>query len=153
MAEEKKDQEQQDKNVEMIEKLKADFEAKLAEKDERYTALLETYIKKTTSSDDKQQPPEPTEAEKAKRIGELSKLVRDNKINALEQAKAMIEIDDYVTERGERSIFAYTHGAIDGAEIESVRKVKEILKDAIERSDGDVGVFQSAIVSKLAEFR
>ena len=151
----KEDVQNKDKNIEIIDNLKANYEAQIAAEKNKYTVLLENYIKNISSSDgdNSKNNEQPSEAEKVKRIGELSENVRDNKLNALEQAKAMIEIDDYVTESGERSIFAYTHGELDGAELESIKKIKDVLKDSIEKADGDVGVFQSAVVSKLVEFR
>jgi hypothetical protein len=100
-------------------------------------------------------PQEPTPAEKRAHIEQIAREVKDNKINGLEQAKRLIEYDDYVTENGGRTIFTFT----DSTEIptvqdlESANKVKSLLQYAIDKSDGSEEIFKATLVDKLRDPR
>lgn len=138
-------------DVETIKQMQARFDAELAKRDQKYSALLKFATEGGKVSADT--PAKPTDAEIKKRMEDLAKQVRDNKISGLEQAQALLEFDDYYTSKGGRSIFAYTDGDLDSAELESIDKVRGLLEHAIEKSEGDPTVFSTALASKLIDKR
>lgn len=138
-------------DVEAIQAMQARFDAELAKKDQKYSALLKFVTEGGKMSADV--PAQPTDAEIKKNMEDLARKVRDNKMSGLEQAQALLDFDDYYTSKGGRSIFAYTDGDLDAAEIESIEKVRGLLEHAIEKSEGDPSVFSTSIASKLIDKR
>ena len=146
----KEDDTYKNDDVETIKQMQAKFDAELAKRDQKYSALLKFATEGGKVSAEK--PAEPTDAEIKAQMEDLAKQVRDNKMSGLEQAKALLAFDEYkMNKLGGRSIFAYTDGDLDRAELESIDKVKGLLQHAIEVTDGDPGVFEAAIASKLVD--
>lgn len=141
----------QNEDVETIQAMQARFDAELAKRDQKYSALLKYATEGGKVSADT--PQEPTPAEKKQHIEQLARDVKANKINGIEQAKALLEYDDYVTENGGRTIFTFTDGTPSQADLLSADRVKNLLQYAIETSEGNEELFQAAIVSKLKDIR
>ena len=140
-----------DENVEAFKEAQRNFEAQLALERQKYSALYKEYVKGSKPSPEGEK--EPTPEERKKHIEELAKAVRDNKINGLEQAKALIEYDQYVTDNGGRTIFTFTDGTPSQNDLESAEKVKNLLQYAIETSDGSEEIFQATVASKLKDIK
>lgn len=138
-------------DVKALQEMQARFDAELAKRDQKYSALLKYATEGGKVSTET--PQEPSPAEKQAHIKEIAKAVRDNKIGGLEQAKALLEYDDYVTENGGRTIFTFTDGTPSQYDIESAEKVRGLLEYAIETSDGSEEVFQASIASKLKDIK
>ena len=138
-------------DVKTIQEMQARFDAELAKRDQKYSALLKFATEGGKVSPDA--PAEPTPEEQRKHIEELAKAVKENKINGLDQAKALLEYDKYVTENGGRTIFIYTDGTPSERDLESAERVKKLLQYAVETSDGSEDVFQAAIASKLKDIK
>ena len=140
-------------DVETIQALEARFNAELAKKDAKYSALLKYATEGGRISAEK--PQEPTPAEKKAHIEDIAREVRDNKINGLEQAKRLIEYDDYVTENGGRTIFTFTDSTETPTmqDLDSANKVKSLLQYAIEKSEGSEEIFKATVVDKLRDIK
>lgn len=141
----------QNDDVEALKAMQARYDAEIAKRDQKYSALLKYATEGGKIS--AENPHEPTPAEKKQHIEQIAKEVRDNKINSLEQAKRLVEYDDYVVENGGRTIFTFTDGTPSPADLESAEKVKNLLQYAIETSDGSPEVFQATLSSKLKDVR
>ena len=98
----------ENEDVKIIDATKQRYEAIIAEKDAKYSSLLRAYAEK--QGDSAETPPAPTPEEERKHIESIAKAVRDNKISAPEQAKAILEYEDYITSHGGQSIFLCTDG-------------------------------------------
>ena len=138
-------------DVKALQEMQARFDAELAKRDQKYSALLKYATEGGKVS--AETPQEPSPAEKQEHIEELAKAVRDNKISGLEQAKALLEYDDYVVENGGRTIFTFTDGTPSQYDMESAEKVRDLLQYAIETSDGSEELFRAAISSKLKDIK
>ena len=140
-------------DVETIQAMQARFDAELAKRDQKYSALLKYATEGGKVS--AETPQEPTPAEKRAHIEQIAREVRDNKINGLEQAKRLIEYDDYVVENGGRTIFTFTDSTETPTvqDLESANKVKSLLQYAIDKSDGSEDVFKATIVDKLRDVK
>ena len=141
----------QNDDVEALKAMQARYDAEIAKRDQKYSALLKYATEGGKVSAETSH--EPTPAEKQQHIEQIAKEVRDNKINSLEQAKRLLEYDDYVVEKGGRTIFTFTDGTPSPADLESAEKVKSLLQYAIETSDGSPEVFQATLSSKLKDVR
>lgn len=141
----------QNDDVKALQEMQARFDAELAKRDQKYSALLKYATEGGKIS--AETPTELSPAEKKEHIEEIAKEVRDNKINGLEQAKALLEYDDYVKENGGRTIFTFTDGTPSQYDLESAEKVRGLLEYAIETSDGSEEVFQASIASKLKDIK
>lgn len=141
----------QNEDVETLKALQAKYDAEIAKRDQKYSALLKYATEGGKVSTET--PHEPTPAEKKQHIEEIAREVRDNKLNSVEQAKRLIEYDDYVVENGGRTIFTFTDGTPSPVDLESAEKVKNLLQYAIEASDGSPEVFQATVASKLKDVR
>lgn len=138
-------------DVKALQEMQARYDAELAKRDQKYSALLKYATEGGKIS--AETPQEPTPAERKQHIEELAKSVRDNKIGGIEQAKALLEYDDYVVENGGRTIFTFTDGTPSQYDYESAERVKSLLQYAIENSDGSEEVFLATIGSKLKDIR
>lgn len=138
-------------DVKALQEMQARYDAELAKRDQKYSALLKYATEGGKIS--AETPQEPTPAERKQHIEELAKSVRDNKIGGIEQAKALLEYDDYVVENGGRTIFTFTDGTPSQYDYESAERVKGLLQYAIENSDGSEEVFLATIGSKLKDIR
>lgn len=138
-------------DVQALQEMQARFDAELAKRDQKYSALLKYATEGGKVS--AETPQEPSPAEKKQHIEEIAKAVRDNKINGIEQAKALLEYDDYVVENGGRTIFTFTNGTPSQYDLESAERVRDLLQYAIETSEGNEELFQAAIGSKLKDIK
>ena len=138
-------------DVKALQEMQARFDAELAKRDQKYSALLKYATEGGKISTETSTEPSP--AEKQEHIEEVAKAVRDNKISGLDQAKALLEYDDYVVENGGRTIFTFTDGTPSQYDIESAEKVRGLLEYAIETSEGNQELFQAAISSKLKDIK
>lgn len=141
----------QNDDVEALKAMQARYDAELAKRDQKYSALLKYATEGGKVSSET--PHEPTPAERKQHIEQIAKEVRDNKISSLEQAKRLIEYDDYVVENGGRTIFTFTDGTPSPVDLESADRVKNLLQYAIDSSDGSPEVFQATLASKLKDIR
>ena len=141
----------ENQDVETLKAMQARYDAEIAKRDQKYSALLKYATEGGKVSAETSH--EPTPAEKQQHIEQIAKEVRDNKINSLEQAKRLVEYDDYVVENGGRTIFTFTDGTPSPADLESAEKVKNLLQYAIETSDGSPEVFQATLTSRLKDVR
>lgn len=138
-------------DVKALQEMQARFDAEIAKRDQKYSALLKYATEGGKIS--AETPHEPSPAEKKQHIEEIARNVRDNKISGLEQAKALLEYDDYIVENGGRTIFTFTDGTPSQYDLESADKVRDLLQYAIETSEGNEELFQAAIGSKLKDIR
>lgn len=138
-------------DVKALQEMQARFDAELAKRDQKYSALLKFATEGGKVSPET--PQELTPAEKRQHIEDVARNVRDNKINGIEQAKALLEYDDYVVNNGGRTIFTFTDGTPSQYDLESAARVRDLLQYAIDSSDGSEEVFQAAIGSKLKDIR
>ena len=138
-------------DVKALQEMQARYDAELAKRDQKYSALLKYATEGGKVSSET--PAEPSPADKQKHIEEIAKEVRDNKISGLEQAKALLEYDDYVQDNGGRTIFTFTDGTPTQYDIESAEKVRDLLQYAIDMSEGSTELFQAAITSKLKDIK
>ena len=138
-------------DVQALQEMQARFDAELAKRDQKYSALLKYATEGGKVS--AETPTEPSPAEKKQHIEDIAKAVRDNKINGIEQAKALLEYDDYVVENGGRTIFTFTNGTPSQYDLESAERVRDLLQYAIETSEGNEELFQAAIGSKLKDIK
>lgn len=141
----------ENQDVETIQAMQSRFDAELAKERQKYSALLKYATEGGKVS--AETPREPTPAEKKQHAEELAKAVRDNKMKSVDQAKALIEYDDYVVSNGNRTIFLPTQGAPTEQDMVSADRVKSLLQYAIETSEGDNDVFLATIGSKLKDVR
>lgn len=98
-------------------------------------------------------PTPPTQSEKDERFKQLMNGFHENKFHTpTEHISAMLEIDDYLVEKGNRSLFEASTGDrnYNGAYEESM-KVKEILKDALEESHGNDMLLMAKIQDALID--
>lgn len=140
-------------DVETIQAMQARFDAELAKRDQKYSALLKYATEGGKVS--AETPQEPTPAEKRAHIEQIAREVRDNKIDGLEQAKRLIEYDDYVVENGGRTIFTFTDSTETPTvqDLESANKVRSLLQYAIDKSEGSEDIFKATIVDKLRDIK
>lgn len=140
-------------DVETIQAMQARFDAELAKRDQKYSALLKYATEGGKVSTET--PQEPTPAEKKAHIEKIAREVRDNKINGLEQAKHLVEYDDYVVENGGRTIFTFTDSTETPTvqDLDSANKVKSLLQYAIDKSEGSEEIFKATIVNKLRDIK
>ena len=138
-------------DVKALQEMQARFDAELAKRDQKYSALLKYATEGGKVSSETTQEPSP--AEKKAHIEDVAKTVRDNKVSGIVQAKALLEYDDYVKENGGRTIFTFTDGTPSQGDIESAQRVRDLLEYAIETSEGNEELFQAAITSKLKDIK
>ena len=138
-------------DVKALQEMQARYDAELAKRDQKYSALLKYATEGGKIS--AETPTEPSPAEKRQHIEELAKAVRDNKMTNIDQAKALLEFDDYVKDNGGRTIFTFTDGTPTQYDIESAGKVRDLLQYAIDTSEGSTELFQAAITSKLKDIK
>ena len=139
----------ENQDVETIQAMQSRFDAELAKEKQKYSALLKYATEGGKVSADT--PQEPSPAEKRQHIEELAKAVRDNHMKSVDQAKALLEYDDYVVSNGNRTIFLPTKGAPTEQDMISADRVKSLLQYAVETSDGDNDVFAATLGSKLRD--
>lgn len=140
-------------DVEAIQAMQARFDAELAKRDAKYSALLKFATEGGKIS--AETPQEPTPAEQKAELDSLARSFRNKELCSLDMAKALIKMDDYVTSKGGRTIFTYSDpsGTPTVTELESAGKVRSLLEFAIEKSDNSDEMFRAAIVNKLSDPR
>ena len=140
-------------DVETIQAMQARFDAELAKRDAKYSALLKYATEGGKVS--AETPQEPTPAEQKAELDSLAKSFRNNELCSLDMAKTVIKMDDYVTSKGGRTILTYSDpsGTPNVTELESAGKVRSLLELAIEKSDNSDEMFRAAIVNKLSDPR
>lgn len=141
----------ENEDVKALQKMEEKYNAELQKKDLKYSALLKFVTEGGKVSPET--PAEPTPEERRKHIESIARAVRDNKIPGVEQAKALVEYDDYVVKNGGRTIFTYTDGEPSANDITSAENVKALLQYGIETSEGNEELFQAAIASKLKDIK
>lgn len=129
---------------------KADYDALKAEKDDLVKKILDgEFSDKNPQSD----PPAPTKAEKEKEMKDLVLAFRENKLHTpTEHVSALLKIDEILTEQGNRSLFEASTGDrnYNGAYEESMR-VRDLLKTALEESNGDDLLLMARVQSALRD--
>jgi len=140
-------QEEAEKDINIIDELKRKHQEELEAEKLKYNVLYKKYCNGERSSTEPQKPtidPKQVYEDNVKKI-------MTNKMNDLEQAKTLLEIDDYRQSIGEKSIFVARDGIPNEGDIDSAENCRAVLEDAIERSEGDNGVFLATVTSKLID--
>lgn len=63
--------------------------------------------------------------------------------------QAMVNADDYLTSHGKRSLFAASDGDLSDSDVRTCERTNALLKDVIEKSEGDVNVALAYLGTKL----
>lgn len=61
----------------------------------------------------------------------------------------MVDADDYLTSHGKRSLFAASDGDLSDSDVRTCERTNALLKDVIEKSEGDVNVALAYLGTKL----
>ena len=95
----------------------------------------------------------PTEKEQKEQFENNIKTVLDmsKSLRPLKLFKNLIEVDDYLQSKGERTIFAPSTGDIDDATMKSCERMKDLLQSAIDQSDGSDEVALAYIGNHLVD--
>ena len=129
---------------------KAEYDALKLQNDDLVKRVLNGEFSNERTPGD---PPAPTKSEKEKEMKELILAFRDHKLHTpTEHVSAMLKIDEYLTEQGSRSLFEASTGDrnFNGAYEESMR-VRDLLKTALEESNGDDLLLMAKVQSALRD--
>lgn len=138
-------------DIAIIDELNARHQAELDAKDAKYAQLLRAYSRGERATAD--EPKEKTAAELKSEYESNIKMVAENQIDDLEQAKRVLAIRQYRLDSGEPDIFLPDEGTPSPEDIESAQKIADILEYAIDRSDGNTKIFSSTLESRLTDNR
>ena len=93
----------------------------------------------------------PTEEELTQKFNDNVKVLHNNKgLSSREHARRLLEMDEYLVNHGQRSAFAPSSGDLTPDINNSVEKVREFLKSALEQSTSDE-VFAAVIGNGLRD--
>ena len=136
-------------DVSALDTQKAYYEELLAQRDAKYGTLLKAYARGERAEASALSEPTPDElkAEFEKNV----MLLHDNKASDLDQAKAIMAIREYRLNLGEPDIFLPQDGTPSAEDIDSARKLGDLLSYAIEDSDGSDGRFRATIQDHLVD--
>lgn len=126
--------------------------ADLDEAQEKYNALFAKVLAGEYSANGGT-PPEKSDEEKTKEFQKLMRDFAEHKIHRpVEHISGLLKLDEYLTSKGNRSIFEATEGDrnYNGAYEESMR-VRDLLKKALDECKGDDGVLMANIQAGLKD--
>ena len=138
-------------DISIIDEMNARHQAELDAKDAKYAQLLRAYSRGERASAETSH--EKTAAELKSEYESNIKDVADNQLNDLEQAKRILAIRQYRLDSGEPDIFLPDIGTPSPEDIDSARKIADVLEYAIDRSDGNNKIFVSTLESRLVDNR
>ena len=136
-------------DVSALDTQKAYYEEILSQKDAKYRTLLQAYARGERA--EASAPSEPTPDELKAEFEKNVLLLHDNKASDLDQAKAIMSIREYRLNLGEPDIFLPQDGVPSAEDIDSARKLGDLLSYAIEDSDGSDGRFRATIQDHLVD--
>lgn len=136
-------------DVSALDEQAAMYEAKMAEKDAKYAALLRAYARGERGEETATA--EPTPLELREHFESNVKLLMENNSNDYTQAKALLEINDYVVSQGNPSIFLPTDGTLTEGIQKSAEDTEALLRYAIEDCEGSDNMFRAITTEHLSE--
>lgn len=99
------------------------------------------------------QRPEPEADHKAEFDAAVKAIAQKEAHTPLEHIDALLTVDDYVTEQGQRSIFLPSQGDIDDSMVRSAEKVRALLEKARDQSEGSNEVAVAIIGNALRDVK
>lgn len=100
------------------------------------------------------EPSTPTEEERLQQYTADILDIKHHRVKgACEHVERLLRIDDYLTSHGKRSAFEPSNGTLTEECVDSADRVRDVLRDALEKSEGSDEVLMSHIQRRLADRR
>ena len=116
----------------------------------KYNQIFAEVANGTFSVEDK----ESTKSEEEARThfeNNLKLMASGDSVRPLSLFKAAVECDDYLVSHGKRSAFAASEGDLSDSDTQSCERTNALLKDVIDKSEGDDNVALAYLGTKLVD--
>ena len=138
----------ENEDVKTLQEMEARYNAELAKRDAKYSALLKYATESGRVSTETQEPEETPEEKWAKNCNIIQ---NSTKYDNLTIGKALLEGDQYYREKYGKSIFVSESGTLDSKEEKIADTASEILQYGIDNSFDNSLSFTNAFTSRLVE--
>lgn len=119
----------------------------------RFNTFVQNVANRTFVADD-DTPATPTEEERLQQYTADILDIKHHKVKgACAHVERLLRIDDYLTSHGKRSAFEPSNGTLTEECVTSADHVRDVLRDALEKSEGSDEVLMSHIQRRLADRR